>query len=88
MYFDSYGVCYALKILQCSYKGKARARGHKFCMCISFKHIPNVSRYHMQESLDDSDHLRERTFEGLSVDVGVVLGVLVFDVSVHLRLGE
>ena len=57
---------------------------HKFCMCINFKHIPNVSRYNTLESLDDSDHLREWTFEGLSVDVGVVLGVLVSDVSVHL----
>ena len=57
-------------------------------MCINFKHIPNVSRYNTLESLDDSDHLRERTFEGLSVDVGVVLGVLVSDVSVHLRLEE
>ena len=49
----------------------------KFCMCINFKHIPIVSRYNMLESLDVSDHLRERTFEGLSLDVGVVLGVLV-----------
>ena len=57
-------------------------------MCINFKHIPNVSRYNTLESLDDSDHLRERTFEGLSVDVGVVLGVLVSDVSVHIRLEE
>ena len=61
---------------------------HKFCMCISFKHIPNVSRYNMLESLDDSYHLREQTFEGLSMDVGVVLGVLVSNVSVHLRLEE
>ena len=53
-------------------------------MCINFKHIPNVSRYNTLESLDDSDHLRERTFEGISVDVGVVLGVLVLDVSVHI----
>ena len=61
---------------------------HKICMCINFKHIPTVSRYNMLESLDDSNHLRERTFEGLSVDVGVVLGVLVSDVSVHLQLEE
>ena len=57
-------------------------------MCINFKNIPNVSRYNTLESLDDSDHLQERTFEGLSVDVGVVLGILVSDVSVHLRLEE
>ena len=57
-------------------------------MCINFKHIPNVSQYNMLEYLDDSDHLRERTFEGISVDVGVVLGILVSDVSVHLRLEE
>ena len=57
-------------------------------MCINFKHIPNVSRYNTLEYLDDSDHLQERTFEGLSVDVGVVLGVLVSDVSVHLRHEE
>ena len=61
---------------------------HKFCMCINFKHIPTVSRYNMLESLDDSYHLRERTFEVLSVDVGVVLGVLASYVSVHLRLKE
>ena len=42
----------------------------------------------MLESLADSDHLRERTFEGLLVDVGVVLGVLVSYVSVHLQLEE
>ena len=57
---------------------------HKFCMCINFKHISTVSQYNMLESLDDSNHLRERTFEGLSVDVGVVLGVLVSDVSIHI----
>ena len=61
---------------------------HKFCMCINFKHIPNVSQYNTLEYLDDSNHLREKTFEGLSVDVGVVLDVLVSDVSVHLRLEE
>ena len=60
----------------------------KFFMCINFKHIPIVSRYNTLESLDDSDHLRERTFEGLLVDVGVVLGALVSDVSIHLRLEE
>ena len=57
---------------------------HKFCMCINFKNIHNVSRYNTLESLDDSNHLRERTFEGLLVDVGVVLGALVSDVSVHI----
>jgi len=57
-------------------------------MCINFKHIPNVSRYNTLESLDDSDHLRERTFEGISVDVGVVLGILVSNVCVYLRLKE
>ena len=57
-------------------------------MCINFKHIPNVSQYNTLESLDDSDHLRERTFEGLSVDLGVVLGVLVSNVSVHIQLEE
>ena len=57
-------------------------------MSINFKHIPNVYRYNTLESLDDSDYLRERTFEGISVDVGVVLGVLVSDVSVHLRIKE
>ena len=29
MYFDSCGVCYALELLQCPYKAKARARGQK-----------------------------------------------------------
>ena len=57
-------------------------------MCIYVKHIPNVSRYNMVEYLDDSEHLRDQTFEGLSVDVGVVLGVLVSYVSVHIQLEE
>ena len=61
---------------------------HKFCMCINFKHIHNVSQYNMLEYLDDSDHLRERTFKCLSVDVVVVLGTLILDVSVHLQLEE
>ena len=61
---------------------------HKFCMCINFKHIPTVSQYNTLESLDDSDHLRERTFEDLLVDVGVVLGILVSDVCVRLQLKE
>ena len=47
-----------------------------------------MSRYNTLESLDDSDHLRERTFEGISVDVGVVLFVLFLDVSIHVRLKE
>ena len=57
-------------------------------MCINFKHIPNVSRYNTLESLDDLDHLQEQTFEGISIDVGVVLGVLFSDVSVHIQLEE
>ena len=61
---------------------------HRFFMCINFKHIPDVSRYNTLEYLDDLDHLRERTFEGLSLDVCVVLGILVSDVFVHLRLEE
>ena len=40
------------------------------------------------ESLDVSDHLQGRTFEGLSVDLGVLLGVLFLDVFVHNRLKE
>ena len=61
---------------------------HKIFMCISLKHIPTMSRYNTLEYLDASNYLRERTFEGLSVDVGVVLGILVSDVCVHIRLKE
>ena len=32
MYFDSYGVCYAVELLQCSNKAKARERGHNFLL--------------------------------------------------------
>ena len=59
-----------------------------FCMCINFKHVP-VSQYNTLESLDVLDHLWERTFEGVSIDVCVVLGILVsIYVWVYILLEE
>ena len=56
----------------------------KFCMCINFKHVP-VSRYNTLESLDVSDHRREKTFEGVSVDICVALEVfLSLYVLIHI----
>ena len=57
-------------------------------MCINFKHV-TVSRYNTLESLDVWDYLQERAFEGVSLDVCVLLGILItLYVLVHLWLKE